>query len=812
MANYINFNDDDKNKDNGAQSQSGSQSAAITPVGAFNAQQSVPQAQSSQPASSGQFTNIQKYLQANKGAGQQVANSVNNQMDKSLQAGKTSEQDATKQFQAGVQNANNVLNRGQGYSQQLQAPVQQTQGIIGSSFAPTQPGTTNAFGDTTNGPAMNQQQAMNATGQGIQPVSSQQAQPFNPGNIVNNADTLKDFTNIRTGGAINEDQLGTQANTAQTIAGSNQTDAQNLVDQSKTAIGRNALIGSAFNRPNYTQGQQRLDSLFLTGAGKQGINAVQDKANTNYGQATNVYNQDTAGVNQAGQVKTQDQQLQSDLQNRANSMETGYVSNLESLVPEVNNMRADEKARWQNNFDIMTGKKQGQMDQDIFNEFQLRNGEHSFGVLNDPNLSLGQIAQLSDRNATGAQDVASQKDVDYYNMLAKLSKGTLDSSGNFVGPSQDQLKLTQASDLGRAAQSNTGDNSLRNMLNTAQGNFIQNALNRTVTGTGTDTGQSGLFGGGSDANVQLQQNLAQYLNSQGINSADIMTGSKGVNSAGQNVNNAVQGLNLLNPETLPNQALAQQFNGLGSFAPGQEINLGMNAINGMTGAGSGSTAAATARAQSDLLSQLNSVLQGSGYNNYVTMGGNKNVDDLANKISAQNIDALDMNRRYAQRNDDTSASNLNLANPYLGDNKQQNQAAQSAYSSGILNSGYNAAQLQNLRDTDFNKYLDISRQYGGEGATEARDIYSNADRFNQALQNGQQLANTNKANAQSEYDSKMNSVNAAKQSALNEMIARLGTSNFTTPGVANNNVNLNDTSNGPAMTLQQALAARLAGK
>lgn len=809
MANFINFNQDaDKNKQeqpgsSGNLLQNGGGSADISPVSAFNAQQSVPggQAQPGKPASSGQFTNIQKYLGANQGAGQQVAGGVSGQMNKSLRPGEIKQEDATKAFASSVQSANDVLGRGQQYNQQLQAPVQQTQGILGSAAAPNAPGTTtNAFGDQSHGPAMNQQQAMAATGQGgVQPVNAQQAAPqaFDPGSFVNDQNKLTDYTKIRLGQGINEEQLGNQANQAQTLAGLNQETANSLNDQSKTAQGRAGLVAQAFNRPTYTQGQQRLDNLFLTGAGKQGIGAVQQTGQQNVGRMNDIYGQAQQGVTQAGQLKTQESDLQSSLQNRANALEQGYVQNLESLIPQVNNMRGDERARWQKNYDILTGKTKGQIDQDIFNELQLRSGEHAFGVLKDPNLSIGQVAQLSERNAANIQDVAGQKDVDYYNMLAKLSKGTLDAQGNFAGPASDQLQLSKASDLGRAAQALTGDSSLRNRLNEAQNKFFTDALTRTISGVGEDTGSSGMFGGGGTATSQMNINLGEYLKSLGLDSAEAYSpGATHQNYAQM----ATDVANLANPVGLagtaaaalmPNNAIGQ-LGGMIAGAPGQ-IAGGLASAAGLTGSG-GSSVAANARARQALLDNLTSTLKGANFNEYVTTGGRVNADALAQQ--SRNIES----NRLSSRNDNQFYTNQ------LNTPQQQEQYARNEQARQLLNmTGYNPSDVKSSYTAEDitklqNRYADYATNYNtGNGGWYQGQLIERMDPTAKQAWRDQVIGTTNNLGTdavkgilagRNATETKYNQQQEANAQALREL---LGTKDIQTGAIAES----------PAMTREQ---------
>jgi len=670
MANIINFNDENKDKD---QQENQQVSNAISPFvssGGGQQQQAPQQPQSQAPnkaASSGQFTNIQKYLGANKGAGEQIAGSVQSKMNKNLQPGIRQQESEASKVAAGVQAANQTLDRGQGYQQELSAPAKAAQ-------LPGTVGVTNASGfgaDEASGTVMNKAQAQQVVpGTPGAQANLSVSQTFNPEAFVNDQNKLTDFTKIRLGQGVDEQALKTQAEKSQTLAGASENQAKDLFGRTRSAIGRTGLIGETFNRPNYTQGQQRLDSLFLTGAGKKGINAIQDTAKTNAVSAADRLMRSGQDVSKVGEVGTREQQLQQGLQSRANELESGYINSLDSLVPELNNMRGAERQKWQNNFDILTGKKQGTIDEDIFNELQLRNNERSFNVLNDPNLTLRQIADVSDRNAVNYRDVASQSDVDYYNKLAQLSKGTLDASGNFTGPAEDQLQLTKASDMARAAASKTGDASLRNKLDTALKSFLDKAKKSTVTGIGTDEGSSGMFGSGGTAVAQSGLNVADYLNSTG-----------GINTKRDSVNNPTA-------DMISSGAALTGLNPLGYI--GAVPGVG-SAINSITGADGGSGTAANYRSQNALIDSLNNYLTNAGYGNFITKTGNKNTDDLARQTAAISQDWLDVSTR--NRYGGVGGDPKNLSGSRLEEYNQKKRE--------------NAAAQQRVQD-EFNKRLGLN--------------------------------------------------------------------------------------------------------
>ena len=119
MSTVVNFN---KKQNDPITSFNQNNSAAITPSAA-----PVQVTQQSSPASSGQFTNVQKYLNANKQAGQQVAQNVTQQVDKNLAPSKQEATDTASRIAQQVEKANTAINEGNAISSQLNQPAQAAQ-------------------------------------------------------------------------------------------------------------------------------------------------------------------------------------------------------------------------------------------------------------------------------------------------------------------------------------------------------------------------------------------------------------------------------------------------------------------------------------------------------------------------------------------------------------------------------------------------------------------------------------------------------------------------------------------------------------
>lgn len=629
MANVIDFNKDENKQATGQQS--AEPSASITPVSA-QAPNVPATANAAAPgtASSGRFTNIQKYIGANKGAGQQVASAAGQQIQKQMKPGMAEQANAAEQFKAGVDKANESFGRSQQYGQQLNMPAANAVGITGPQN-PMQLGINTGLGaDTKDSGALNKDQA-----KGIQPVS---AQTFDPNSFVNDQNKLLDFTKLRTGQGIDELAIRNQAQKSQDIAGANQLRAQELANQAGSVTGRAGLVSSAFNRPSYSQGQQRLDNLFLTGD-KGAIGTVKNAAADQRRAALEAYGKAQGNVTQAGDIATQETAMQKNLQDRANALESNYMDQLKAMIDPTNANRAAEQARWEKNFQTLTGKNQGSIDSDFFDAMKLKEGEHSFNVLNDPDLALRNIANISQMRATTAGDVASQADVDMYNKLAALSKGRISSEGTFAGPDMGDLQLQGPSQLDAAIQARTGEGSLRGLLDASQKDFSDYAKGANISGSGSDTGSSGLFGGGGTASANMSANLANYL---GLNNNMQAAGTM----APGTMESILGGAGALAGTTA---SIATGGLPLAGAVGGITGSLGSGIGNLLTGAGGGSAgsmAGARNEARRSLLDNITNTLLDKKYGNYVTRGGVKDTSDLIKQQRSVDEEMSDYLNRY----------------------------------------------------------------------------------------------------------------------------------------------------------------------
>ncbi len=177
------------------------------------------QPQQKKPASSGQFTNVSQYLQANKGAGQQIAGAVTNRIGTDVEKAKAETSDVANVRQAVEAEKNRI----------------------------------SAAADATTG-LKTQLQA-------------------DPTKLTADATSKQNFINLRKG--INQfDTQAGQAQTEGTQAAAALQNAAQRVGNLNTETGRSALLGQTFANPTYSQGQKKLDQLlFQVGGAGQVKNA-----------------------------------------------------------------------------------------------------------------------------------------------------------------------------------------------------------------------------------------------------------------------------------------------------------------------------------------------------------------------------------------------------------------------------------------------------------------------------------------------------------------------------------------------------------
>jgi hypothetical protein len=423
----------DNNQNNNQNQQDQSQpvnlggSGGVSPV---NTGRTAAFSSGSQPQQkgSGRYTNLQKYLGANQGAGERLSSGIGSNINKETEKNTKEANTQASNIRAGIDSANQNLSRGQGYQQQLDN------------------------------------------------------KDFNAQQFVADDNKLQDFSKFRTNQAIDQSGLQNQYNQALSATQNTQDALQNRQNQLGNEQGRFNLLKETFGgkgaaRPNYSTGQQRLDQLFLQSGGSNNIGQLQNQLKSQgsvVNQNLNALQNDTQSglqntIKQAGD-------LSQGLQQKTGQMETGYITGLEGQVGSVNDQRNAQRAAYEKYINQLAGKVKGEaLDPNLSKEFGLMQNQQLFNVPKNLN-TYRDVVDVNDAQAQNYRDVANQEDVNQYGALAKLA-----------GIGND--KLTQASTLAAAAKAKTGDEALQSRIEQAKQSLLSNAAGQQIKGYVRDEGK-----------------------------------------------------------------------------------------------------------------------------------------------------------------------------------------------------------------------------------------------------------------------------------------------------------------------------------
>ena len=427
----------DPNKKNPTQLQT---IGTATPAGPVTTSQAAPAAQ--QPQGSGRFTNIQKYLGANKAGGQQVASKIGSNIQQDL----TKQQDATKKYneQLGqsVQKAGQVAQQGAGFQQKL--------GEIGTEIGAAK---------TAGYDARNNQQFSNLQ-------NFTQSPDFNQ------------FQDIQAGRGIDEDLLNLQQQKAAQTANIAAQSAQTAQGQLASEGGRFELLRKTFGgaaRPGYGQGQQRLDQVLLGQGG--GLGQVQGDVGAKARELQQLSKATGAEAGNVNRLAQQERDLISGINTQTGANEEAYLNMLGSYVDPLNQQRATEvqnlgKALGSYNqtydpanpgltADQMSKLGLTDSNQGVYNVFKNQQYADPTGADEETKRrNMASFAAKIGREAGGYQDVANQSDVDRYSQLSKMMGANA------------RTNLTKASDLEAAyGRKGAGEGDLKEQLDSAQKAF-----------------------------------------------------------------------------------------------------------------------------------------------------------------------------------------------------------------------------------------------------------------------------------------------------------------------------------------------------
>lgn len=302
-----------------------------------------------QSSGSGRYTNLQKYISANQGAGERLASGISNRVTTGLEQNKKEAQTQAGKVAEGIESAQNKLNVGQNYLNQVQ----------GQDFDPTQ--------------------------------------------FAANQNQLNEFGQFRTGQAIDQAGLQNQNTQAQNAYQNAQQLAQQRLGQVGNEQGRFNLLqqtygGGTAARPTYSTGQQRLDQLFLQTAPNNQVKQLQNQVQQNLSdinrQKLNFQNTLTnpEGQDIISQIGTGAQNVAQGLQNQTNKLNTNYYNALSNQATDLNTQRALQNEALSKVFHgagttakelKLTPEQEAFINQQLGGNLQL--GQRTFGTLADDN-------------------------------------------------------------------------------------------------------------------------------------------------------------------------------------------------------------------------------------------------------------------------------------------------------------------------------------------------------------------------------------------------------------------------------------------
>lgn len=445
-------------------------------------------ASSSRPTPSG-APNVQAYLNANKGAGEQLTQGIT----------------------GNVQNQANKLNQGVSQSQKTlnsqYQPLQQNLGASGQQVIQQ------AFKDPQ--ALLDSYNAAKSQTASSQPLSSQQQ---------TDADQYNQFQNLNNGGynsAIQNYGVAGQNeyNNLQNQLGS----LRQVTNSGNNEMGRNQLLQKMVGQPTYNQGQQTLDALFLQGQ-PGGLNKLQGNLKgiqTGANQNAASFGADTQSKLAALQgLSAQDQASIKNLFMNGGEGGTG----INQIASNVGNEYTNAKENAANtDLGLQSAFKSNKFTPEQLQQLGLTSGTQTWGV--DLSQAGGYKANpLAAAEQGGYAQVATPEEFARYNALNQLAGGptglqpnmfgSSTSAGGYNPVSYDTNALNQAIEARKNAVTNT------DFHNTVQG--TQAALNNLSNSHFTNATASNFANQLNSAKTpeeanQMIQNYITSLKNRGIN-------------------------------------------------------------------------------------------------------------------------------------------------------------------------------------------------------------------------------------------------------------------------------------------------------
>lgn len=413
---------------------------------------------------SGRFTNLQKYIGANQGAGDRLGAGITNKVSRENEGASKEANTSAGAVRDGIVSAQNKLVTGKGYQDAIESKDFDAQNFLAptndiSKFKQDVADNRSQFVPT----GRNEQQNSSVSGSGqATPQGSNPPPPASP----YDQNKLQDFTNFRTGSAIDEAQLAKQNQAAQTNYMNLQNQMQNQLGQTQTENGRFNMLkntfggGSVYQNP-YTQGQQRLDGLFLQSGGGNQIGQLQNNLRSGVSAAGQQLGQLDASGKVIGDIATQEGALATGLQSGIDAKTGKYVTDIEGTAGAVNAQRQADQDYYNKQYNALTSG--GAVGQRFADAMGIGQGQNLYNSLNSKNVN--EFFKYGNTNLTGFGQLADSKQENYYNALNALGgkdsqfvlDGNPEAAAQFIGGSFDDEKAANnniTNDLrGRTANS-----------------------------------------------------------------------------------------------------------------------------------------------------------------------------------------------------------------------------------------------------------------------------------------------------------------------------------------------------------------------
>lgn len=392
--------------------------------------------------SSGRFTNIQKYMGANQGAGSQLGKAIGQNVDKTIGKSTGEAIKAQTGYETGIGAGQQELGKINQYTQNLSqsAPVAPKNTGPVTNEKPSAPGTVNPGASSANTAASGT--LSNVVG----PAHLASGYRANLGERANYAqqlagdqDQLNAFLNYRSGKIAADQQraLQEQENAAKMATEAAGKTFGTTQEQLKNPNQRGVLLNDVARNRSYGSGQQSLDKAFLQ----------MDKANTvgnlqkdlqQKQQQFNTTSKLPALTEQGTSLRTGLTDATTGLQKQTEQNLTDLNTDISSREQQMNQARQDRMKELQAQFRAL--QSGGEVNQDFIDALGLKEGDSTYNVLADlPGVENVVDTSRLQQLAQTQGDLANQGDVDLMSAFARLA--------------QTNPSLTQASNLGDFQQS-----------------------------------------------------------------------------------------------------------------------------------------------------------------------------------------------------------------------------------------------------------------------------------------------------------------------------------------------------------------------